>query len=131
MNINCQILVAENVEFNPTIKKHSIYNILNKIEVPIFPSAIVTHVYFKYYFQSGLDFDNVICHIKIIDPSNETIYEAILPELINLRHPEMTPGIDGVVELRFPVYMEGNYEYAIYANDKKISSYPVYLERNI
>ncbi len=131
MNINCQILVAENVEFNPTIKKHSIYNILNKIEVPTFPSAIVTQVYFKYNFQTELNLESIICHIKIFDPANEAIYEAILPELINLRGPEMIPGIDGVVELRFPVYMEGIYEYCIYANDKKICSYPVYLERNM
>ncbi|MEY8741546.1 hypothetical protein AB9M62_18885 [Bacillales bacterium AN1005] len=131
MNINCQILVAENVEFNPITKKHSIFTILNRLEVPVFPSAIITQVYFKYNFESELDLDNIICHIKVFDPANEPIYEAILPELINLRGPEMKPGIDGVIELRFPVYTEGNYEYSIYANDTKLCSYPVYIERNI
>ncbi|MEI2467278.1 hypothetical protein [Niallia taxi] len=131
MDINCQILVAEHVEFDPTIKKHSIYNIHNKIEVPTFPSAIVTQVYFKYTFKEDLDSDNIICHIKIFEPSKEIIYEAILPELINFRDSKMKPGIDGVVELRLPVYMEGNYEYAIYANEKKLCSYPVYIEKNL
>ncbi|WP_214481966.1 hypothetical protein [Bacillus sp. SM2101] len=130
MDIKCQIILAEKIDYDPAIKKHSIFNIINKILVPTIPAAVVTQVYFKYRFNPGIKLDNTICHMKIFDPNNESIYEAVLPELKNLRSSFMTPGIDGVVEVRIPVCMTGNYEYVIYAKDIKLCSYPLYIDLN-
>ena len=40
----------------------------------------------------------------------------------------MKPGIDGVVEIRFPVVESGEYEYVVYTQNEKIFSYPIYIE---
>ncbi|MCE0555095.1 hypothetical protein LQK80_34900 [Bacillus thuringiensis] len=40
----------------------------------------------------------------------------------------MTPGIDGVIEIRFPVMESGKYEYVVYSNNQKIFTYPLFID---
>lgn len=131
MDIKCQILIAEKVDFNLNTKQHTIFNVLNKVLVPTFPSVIITDVYFKYYFKEHLVLNDYLCEIKILDPTGEVTYEAVLPELMNYRELEMIPGIDGVVEIRLPVYEKGNYEYSIFINNEKICSYPLFIDKAV
>ncbi|WJX08226.1 hypothetical protein [Bacillus cereus] len=62
--------------------------------------------------------------LKILAHYKETIYEANLSKLKNYRSPLMKPGIDAAVELRFPVYSRGNYEYIVIAEDEKLCISP-------
>ncbi|AHN23689.1 hypothetical protein [Lysinibacillus varians] len=129
MNIKCQILVAENIEFDPIGKQHTIFNVLNRMSVPTIPAAAVTNVYFKYLFNEDLELNSCVCSVKVLDPLDELVYEAMLPELKNFRIKEMFPGIDGMVEIRFPVLISGNYKYIIYANNEEIFRYPLYIDK--
>ncbi len=128
MDISCQILIAEEVKFDPNVNQHSIINVLNKVSVPAFPTVLITHVYFKFLFTNEILLHDCLCEIKISDPSGEIVFGAVLPELSNFRSSEMSPGIDGAIEIRVPVYISGNYEYTIYANNEKIFNYPLYIE---
>ncbi|MGE7999052.1 hypothetical protein ACQKOF_10295 [Lysinibacillus sp. NPDC093190] len=128
MDINCQILIAEKVEFDPIVKQHTIHNVLNRVSVPTFPTVLITYVYSKFIFTKEILLEDCLCEIKVSDPSGEIVYEAVLPDLSNFRSPEMSPGIDGAVEIRFPVYISGNYEYTVYANNKKLFKYPLYID---
>ncbi|EON73764.1 hypothetical protein [Lysinibacillus sphaericus] len=129
MGINCQILVAENIEFDPIGKQHTIFNVLNRMSVPIFPTAAITNVYFKYLFNEELELNSYVCSVKVLDPLDEIVYEAMLPELKNFRIKEMVPGIDGMVQIRFTALISGNYKYIIYANNEEICRYPLYIDK--
>ncbi|MGE7091121.1 hypothetical protein ACQKII_06590 [Lysinibacillus sp. NPDC048646] len=128
MDINCQILVAENIEFDPIVKQHTIFNVLNRMSVPTFPTVAITNVYFKYLFNEDIELDSCVGSVKVLDPLDEIVYEAMLPELKNFRIKEMFPGIDGMVEIRFPVHISGNYKYIIYANNEELCRYPLFID---
>ena len=53
-DISCQFLIAERVLLIQK-KKHSAYNILNKITVPTLPAAVITNVLFKFSFSKEQD----------------------------------------------------------------------------
>lgn len=129
MDINCQILVAENIEFDPIGKQHTIFKVLNRMSLPTFPTVAITNVYFKYLFNEELALNSYVCSVKVLDPLDEIVYEAMLPELKNFRSKEMLPGIDGMVEIRFPVTISGNYKYVICANNEEICKYPLYIDK--
>lgn len=127
-DISCQFLIAERVLFDSKEKRHSAYNILNKITVPILPAAVITNVLFKFSFSKEQDLTELENKICVLDPSKNNVYIGQLPKLKNLREAVMKPGIDGVVEIRFPVVESGEYEYVVYTQNEKIFSYPLYIE---
>ncbi|WP_088344582.1 hypothetical protein [Bacillus cereus] len=127
-NISCQILIAENITFDPKEKKHTAYNILNKIIVPILPASVITSVLFKFQFSEGDKLEEINNKILVYNSNEEIVYSGQLPKLKNLRDSRMTPGIDGVIEIRFPVMESGKYEYVVYSNNQKIFTYPLFID---
>ncbi|PEW08809.1 hypothetical protein [Bacillus cereus] len=100
------------------------FKVRNNIVVPAFPAAIIINVYFKHLFETEEILENISYEIKDFGSYKETIYEANLSKLKNYRSPLMKPGIDAAVELRFPVYSRGNYEYIVIAEDEKLCISP-------
>jgi hypothetical protein len=127
-NISCQILIAENIMFDPKEKKHTAYNILNKITVPILPASVITSVLFKFQFSEEDGLEEINNKILVYNSNEEIVYSGQLPKLKNLRDNRMTPGIDGVIEIRFPVMEIGKYEYVVYSNNQKIFTYPLFID---
>lgn len=66
--------------------------------------------------------------ILVYNSNEEIVYSGQLPKLKNLRDNRMTPGIDGVIEIRFPVMESGKYEYVVYSNNQKIFTYPLFID---
>ncbi|PFJ16990.1 hypothetical protein COD67_22420 [Bacillus cereus] len=127
-SISCQIIIAENIKFDSKEKKHTAYNILNKINVPTLPSAVITSVLFKFHFSEKEKLEEIKNEIRVYNSNRESVFSGQLPRLKNFRDERMTPGIDGVIEIRFPVMESGKYEYVVYSNNHKIFSYPLFID---
>ncbi|MHA4414352.1 hypothetical protein ACX163_24685 [Bacillus cereus] len=127
-NISCQILIAENIMFDPKEKKHTAYNILNKITVPILPASVITSVLFKFQFSEEDELEEINNKILVYNSKEEIVFSGQLPKLRNFRDKGMVPGIDGVIEIRFPVMESGKYEYVVYSDNHKIFSYPFFID---
>ncbi|MEC3196095.1 hypothetical protein P9Z84_25855 [Bacillus cereus] len=127
-NISCQIIIAENIMFDPKEKKHTAYNILNKIHVPTLPSAVITSVLFKFHFSEKENLEEIQNEIRVYNSNREIVFSGQLPNLKNFRDKGMIPGIDGVIEIRFPVMESGKYEYVVYSHNEEIFSYPLFID---
>ncbi|WP_156159988.1 hypothetical protein [Paenibacillus sp. E194] len=126
MNTIANILVAEKINYDHKTKKHSLNNVVNSIQVNIFPSVIITDVHLKFLLPSS-EF-NTSYKLVVYAPDHVVVFSSLIIEVKNYRLNCMMPGMDAAVNVKFAVTEEGTYRYCLLdENNIIISEYPLYI----
>lgn len=125
MELKGSLIIAEKMDYNPILKRHSISNILNSIEVPVLPSALITDVLVKFILPNTDYFEEA--YVEVRAPDQEIVFKSNIIEIQNYRPLDVTPGMDANFNARFAVLEEGNYIYKLHAKEKLLFEYPLYV----
>lgn len=120
------MLIAKEIEFNQDEKYHNIFEVLNRVYVPTLPAVVITDVLVKILVPIDKvdELTGIEPEIHIFDKDDRLISNFFLPSFENLRTSENLPGIDIQTNIRFPVKVEGIYEYRLYfKNIHRCSNY--------
>jgi len=123
----CQIIVAKNVVFHEVLKTHSIDKVVNYLETPIFPSAVISEVFVKIFFEDILAGSST--RFQVEDSIGNVLYFTELPQLKNMRDSNMFPGLDTSLIARYAVISEGIYWYKLYIEDDLVVKYPITIKK--
>lgn len=118
-DIIANIVISKKIEFNRDEKYHNIFQVVNQVFVPILPAVVITDVLVKILIPVSHmdDLAGIEPEIHILDKDNKLINNYFLPPLENLRMPDNIPGIDIQTNIRFPVKVEGIYEYKLFVGE--------------
>lgn len=126
INTIANILVAEKIIYDHKTKRHSLNNVVNSIQVNMFPSVIITDVHLKFLLPS-LEF-NTTYKLVVYAPDHVVVFSSLIIEVKNYRLNCMMPGMDAAVNVKFAVTEEGTYRYCLLdENNNIISEYPLYV----
>jgi hypothetical protein len=125
MEIKANIIVGKEIKFDPYQGSHSINSVLNSLQVPLFPSAIITNVMIKMLLPTNDYLGSV--HMDVVAPDQIIVTSCAEIDIKNYRSAASIPGMDACIQLRFAVTEEGNYFYRLMAYDKVITEYPLFI----
>ncbi|WP_405154880.1 hypothetical protein [Paenibacillus sp. FSL K6-0108] len=122
-DIKVSLLVANEILFNNAIKRHSINDVLNLVEVPYIPCAVKTHVLVKILFPKR-DFQEE-GYMDIVAPDGLMELNTPIMKIMNFRPHPANPGMDASLQINFAVVEEGTYKYRFYVRHQLVAEYPL------
>ncbi|WHX49612.1 hypothetical protein QNH46_02685 [Paenibacillus woosongensis] len=125
MEIKGCILVAEDIEFHPLRRSHSIKSVLNLVEVKLFPAAIVTDVLIKLILPK--DFNSAEAVVEVHSPDKIVAFRSSFIDVKNFRPDGAVPGMEACLNSRFAAVEEGSYTYRLLIDEKVFYEYPLYI----
>jgi len=120
------LIGAKRVEFDPVNKFHSVYEIRNQTEVPLFPSVVNIDFIAKLLLDSE---ERMELELMVFDPDGTRSHVQHIGEVTNRRLKEMEPGVDFNFNVRFPVVAAGTYWIAVYGMGERLGDYPLYIQQ--
>lgn len=122
-----QLVVAEKVEFDPTIKNHSIIHIKNRVSVRTYPAVAIIHVWIKLWLKTE-ERQSVI--LSMYHPSGQMLLHNRIDQIVSVRPAGMPPGMDMQREIRVVVTQPGIYPLILLdAEQNVIAEYPLYISK--
>ncbi|WP_410770747.1 hypothetical protein [Fontibacillus sp. BL9] len=126
MSISASMLVADRINFDSFNYTHSIGRVLNRLEIPSFPNAVVTDVYLKIRLPNPAFMETA--QILVYAPDQMLEVESPIIEIKNYRPYKEFPGMDASMNVRFAAVEEGSYIYRLVIGQNLIViDYPLYI----
>lgn len=124
--IKAQIIVCDQIDFDPELKKHTLNHIRNEITVEIVPSVSLLHVYVKLLFVVP-NAVHVPLWLVCKNGKGETTGLEKLKDIKNMRASGLIPGIDKPV--LFPALWKGSglHYIQLVSSNEELAEYPLYV----
>ncbi|REK71910.1 hypothetical protein [Paenibacillus paeoniae] len=122
-----QLVVADKIEFDSTLKNHSIIHIKNRVAVRTYPAVAIIQVWIKLWLKND---QRQSVTLSMYNPSGTMLIHNRIDQIVSVRPPGMPPGMDMQREIRAVVTQPGIYPFILRdAEQNVIAEYPLYISK--
>ncbi len=118
--MEAQLIICKKVNFN---KIHSIEDVLNHINVSVFPCIVNIEVFIRLSEISSIETTDL--SLLVIDNEKNILNNSPTFAVRNYRDSDQIPGVDLDMKVQLVLLKSGNITFELYLNQEKVAKYPL------
>lgn len=118
--MEAQLIVCKKISFD---KSHSIENVLNHVDVEVFPCILNVEVFIKLIEISSIETTDLA--LIVINNEKNILNNSSTYAVRNYRDSDQIPGVDLDMKVQLVLLKSGVITFELYLNQEKVAKYPL------